>query len=92
MKNNLGDDKLNAKEMFEKLGYELVFENEEVLRYRKNKWLDVEFWKVYEKITGEKMKNYIKVSNVKNMPYFISINLLKSINKQISELGWNNEK
>ena len=43
----------SAKEMFEELGYELVFENEEVLRYRKNKNLDVEFWKVYEKIWGE---------------------------------------
>lgn len=30
----------SAKEMFEELGYELVFENEEVLRYRKNKNLD----------------------------------------------------
>ena len=83
---------MSAKEMFEKLEYELVFENEEVLRYRKNKWLDVEFWKVYEKITGEKMKKYIKVSNVQNIPYFISIELLQAINKQISELGWNNEK
>ena len=50
----------SAKEMFEELGYELVFENEEVLRYRKNKNLDVEFWKVYEKITGEKIRKYIK--------------------------------
>lgn len=83
---------MSAKEMFEKLGYELVFENEEVLRYRKNKWLDVEFWKVYEKITGEKMKKYIKVSNVQNKPYSISIELLQAINKQVEELGWNNEK
>ena len=80
---------MSAKEMFEKLEYELVFENEEVLRYRKNKWLDVEFWKVYEKITGEKMKKYIKVSNVQDRPYFISIELLQAINKQVEELGWN---
>ena len=80
---------MKAKEMFEKLGYELVFENEEVLRYRKNEWLDVEFWKVYEKISGEKIRKHIKVSNVKNMPYFISIDLLQAINKQIEELGWN---
>lgn len=83
---------MSAKEMFEKLEYELVYENEEVLRYRKNKWLDVEFWKVYEKISGEKIRKYIKVSNVKNMPYFISIDLLQAINKQVEELGWNNEK
>lgn len=79
---------MSAKEMFKELGYELVFENEEVLRYRKNKNLDVEFWKVYEKITGEKMRKYIKVSNVRNIPYFISVELLKAINKQIEELGW----
>lgn len=78
----------SAREMFEDLGYELVFENEEVLRYRKNKWLDVEFWKVYEKVTGEKIKKYIKVSNVKNMPYFISVDLLQAINKQVEELNW----
>jgi hypothetical protein len=82
---------VSAKEMFEKLEYELVFENEEVLRYKKNKWLDVEFWKVYEKITGEKMKKYIKVSNVHDRPYFISIELLQAINKQVEELGWNND-
>ena len=79
---------MSAKEMLEKLGYELVYENEEVLRYRKNKWLDVEFWKVYEKITGEKMRKYIRVSNVHNIPYFISVDLLQAINKQIEELGW----
>lgn len=79
---------MSSREMFEDLGYELVFENEEVLRYRKNKWLDVEFWKVYEKVTGEKIKKYIKVSNVKNMPYFISVDLLQAINKQIEELNW----
>ena len=79
---------MSAKEMFEQLGYELVFENEEVLRYRKNKYLDVEFWKVYEKITGEKMRKYINVSNVRNIPYFISVELLQAINKQVEELGW----
>ena len=80
---------MSAKEMFEKLGYELVFENEEVLRYRKNKMLDVEFWKVYEKITGEKMKKYIHISTVRNGSYFMSLELLQAINKQVEELGWN---
>ena len=79
---------MTAKEMFEELGYELVFENSEVLRYRKNKWKDVEFWKVYELVTGEKKKKFIKVSNIKNMPVAITIEDLKAINKQIEELGW----
>ena len=82
----------SAKEMFEELGYELVFENEEVLRYRKNKNLDVEFWKVYEKITGEKIRKYIKVSNIRNIPYFISVELLQAINKQVEELHWKVEE
>lgn len=81
---------MKAKEMFEKLGYELVFENEEVLRYRKNK-LDVEFWKVYEYITGEKIKKRIKVSTVYNQPYFVTTDLLKAINQQVKELNWDNE-
>lgn len=79
---------MNAQEMFEQLGYKLVYENEEVLRYRKNKWLDVEFWKVYEKITGGKMRKNIRVSNVHNIAYFISVDLFQAINKQIEELGW----
>ncbi len=78
---------MSAKEMFEKLGYELVFENKEVLRYRK-KHLDVEFWKVYELVTGEKRKKFIKVSTVYDKPYLISLDLLQAINKQIEELGW----
>ena len=78
---------MKAKEMFEKLGYELVFENKEVLRYRK-KHLDVEFWKVYELVTGEKIKKFIKVSTVYDKPYLISLDLLQAINKQIEELGW----
>ena len=80
---------MNAKEQFEELGYELVFENEEVLRYRKNKWLDVEFWKVYEYVTGEKIKKILKISTIYNKPYLVSIELYKAINKQIEELGWN---
>ena len=80
---------MNAKEMFEELGYELVYENEEVLRYRKNKWLDVEFWKVYEYVTGEKIKKILKISTIYNKPYLVSIELYKAINKQIEELGWN---
>lgn len=82
---------MSAKEMFEKLDYELVFENKAVLRYRKNKKLDVEFWKVYEKVTGEKMRKYIKISSVYDLPYFVSVDLLQAINKQVEELGWNNE-
>ena len=80
---------MSAKEMFEELGYELIFENKEVLRYRKNKWKDVEFWKVYELATGEKKRKFIKVSNVKNMSAAIIIEELQAINKQIEELGWN---
>lgn len=80
---------MSAREMFEELGYELVYENYEVLRYRKDGKLDVEFWKVYETETGKKLKKYIHISDVYSRSYFASINLLQAINKQVEELGWN---
>ena len=65
----------SAKEMFEELGYELVFENEEVLRYRKNKNLDVEFWKVYEKMKEILDYNKTKQNKLEVKSEMVSIDL-----------------
>lgn len=76
--------------MFDELGYEIVYENKEVLRYRLNR-VYIEFWKVYERITGEKIKELLRISTIDDRPYLLNMKELKAINKQVSELGWNNE-
>lgn len=78
---------MKAKEMFEELGYEIVYENKEVLRYRLNR-VYIEFWKVYERITGEKIKELLRISTIDDRPYLLNMKELKAINKQVEELGW----
>lgn len=78
---------MKAKEMFEELGYEIVYENKEVLRYRLNR-VYIEFWKVYERITGEKIKELLRISTTDDRPYLLNMKELKAINKQVEELGW----
>lgn len=78
---------MKAKEMFEKLGYELIQDDMNWLIYSCNKddWFafNVEFNKKnYEiNITGKYPSNG-KV---------IHLTELKAINKQIEELGWNED-
>lgn len=78
---------LTAREMFEKYGEELIQDNEDWLIYsnKPKKWyaFNIEFNKKKKQIhiSGELLSNG-KV---------ISLEELKAINKQIEELGWDNE-
>ena len=69
---------MTAKEMFKKLGYELINENEVVMQY-----YNIEY--DYEICIDKEFKTIEPPC----VPYFfITIDLLKAINKQVEELGW----
>lgn len=79
---------MTAREMFEKYGEELIQDNEDWLIYsnKPKNWyaFNIEFNKKKKQIhiSGELLSNG-KV---------ISLEELKAINKQIEELGWDNER
>lgn len=71
---------MSAKEMFEELGYEQLYNDERMIFYVTYKGVacgsrGIEFRHKYKKIVP-----YNRVQ--------IDIKLLKAINKQIEELGW----
>lgn len=83
---------MNAKEMFEELGFEIVPTIESVVRYRKDKItgfvvikFDKEMKKAYgnefHKINGRYQKKFIPKED----------NLKKAIHQQMKELGWLDE-
>ena len=68
---------MTAKEMFEKLGYELMRDCEYYLFYEKD----------CERISFEKQdKAFIKTYG--DSPEIIDMEELQAINKQVEELGW----
>lgn len=67
---------MTAKEMFEKLGYEEDFHFTYIKYYNKKE--DRYIWFYQETETIE-------------IQFDITMELLKAINKQIEELGWDNE-
>lgn len=69
---------MSAKEMFKELGYELINENEVVMQYY-NKEYDYE-------ICIDKEFKTIEPPCVSY--FFITIDLLQAINKQVEELEW----
>ena len=87
-----------AKEMFGKLGYELIsYGDEELVNYRKYQQKNI-----FEQVVfNNKNKNFwCGVTIVKDFdtliekhtnPITINVSLFQAINKQIEELGWNNE-
>lgn len=69
-----------AKELFEELGYKIVRDDDEFIKYESvsNEDLYIVFYKTYKVILGEPTYDY-----------FCDMDLLKAINKQIEELKWN---
>ena len=76
---------MSAKEMFEKLGYEEKKYREDCIIYRHNKYPHQQI-----KITIKKGM-FIKEDDY-SLAYPITYDDLQAINKQVEELGWNNEK
>ena len=78
---------MTAKEMFEKLGYfeaSMPNADEIVFNFKSS---DIED---YRYIAFNKIDKYIEVDDYTD--YFkLSLEELQAINKQVEELGWNNE-
>lgn len=74
---------MKAKDMFKKLGYELMTNNERRISYYTQKGIS----QGYRMLTFDtKRKKIVPYNRVQ-----IDMDLLKAINQQIKELGWDNE-
>ena len=77
---------MTAKEMFEKLGYKQDKQKTHIVYYKflkLNRELQIEFNFKFKSVEKR------KVPGINSEP--INFKELKAINKQIEELGWNNE-
>lgn len=83
---------MTAKEMFEELGYEITFENKYTLTYTKKFFVSdehqIEFYKNI-KCFASKCWSDSPFEDAK--PFELNMEELKAINKQIEELGWEEE-
>lgn len=79
---------LSAKEMFEKLGYE-YYEDDGFECYKKEKRKLIE----PDYVSFNRLEREVFMSNdSKNgNGVIVDMKLLQAINKQVEELGWNNE-
>ena len=81
---------MTAKEMFEELDYLQSSEDfEEELVYNQNLSHTDSY---YRYISFDKVNKTIEFDDNATEPFYLSYEELKAINKQIEELGWNNEQ
>ena len=81
---------MNAKEMFEKLGYKLEYDYEEIKKYKKTirNGHKIDFIKY---IAFYKSKVFCYTESKNKIDYYaegFDIQELQAINKQVEELGW----
>lgn len=78
---------MTAKEMFEKLGYEQHESRYEIIYNMGNlKYIDD-----YRYISFNKENKTIEVGDNSTGEFYLQLEELKAINKQIEELRWDNE-
>ena len=89
---------MTAKELFEGLGYELIsYDDKQLVNYRvyidEDTFMQVVFNNKYKSFWCGQTRNTYFNGYLQKENSFTSIdmNLLQAINKQIEELGWNNE-
>ncbi len=78
-----------AKEMFEKLGYEIDEQSDKEILY-KMKWeRSSSYWVVF-KMKNKSFECFVTSDSPFTPPesYEINMDLLQAINKQVEELGW----
>lgn len=82
---------MSAKDMFEKLGYELVNKAPMLWQFNDGGFIkNIEFSKTLESIT---FSNYEYYNDGKSQEeYRINMTELQAINKQVEELGWLGDK
>ena len=86
---------MNAKEMFEKLGYKVLVNNKNTLEYLKqteDEKYTITFDKKY-KFIGHYYEQYSKFNNMWTYELCdLTLEELQAINKQVEELGWLDER
>ena len=81
---------MKAKDMFELLGYKQFIEDAITIQYLRDDKHQIRFWKSGKQI--ELFGGYELEIDLENNQYFTdNFELFIAINKQIEELGWNNE-
>ena len=79
---------MSAKEMFEKLGYIENNDREDCLRYTIKGFIG----QIVEIRFYLDTKRFAKQGYDDDIAYLITLEELQAINKQVEELGWNNER
>ena len=82
---------MSAKELFEKLGYERL--GIDTVKYRSDDGgyiKEIIFFEIGRRIVFREWEEYN--NNEPQGQFTMYSDLLEAINKQVSELGWNNEK
>ena len=93
---------MSAEDMFEELGYDLTYENDNVKKYLMAKHIPnridtkyINFTEIEFALNGVKIGSWqtnAYIERIKTFDYtFLTQEELKAINKQVEELGWNNE-
>jgi len=81
---------MSAKEMFEKLGYEIDIENDTEILY-KMKWEISSTYYVSFGLINKRIECFYFASDSPFTPtesFEVDLDLLQAINKQVEELGW----
>ena len=82
---------MKAKEMFEKLGYEICKEDDCILEHKRE---NDKYWTNY--VTFAKFRNYYIVTSrnklYNEIPSLILPNVHQAIHQQMKELGWLDEQ
>ena len=80
---------MTAKEMFEKLGYEQITNNDNLIKYKNDSLGDGDYTYVsFNRIYTEYEVGYYDGYNKTRNPLWVSIQEYKAITKQLKELGW----
>lgn len=87
----------NAKEIFEELGYTQIINDNKYIEYKYTSWLDKKFYynirfdKKHKEIKVKRHTGFIRRFYSKEDLIGFYLSDIQAINKQLEELGWNNE-
>ncbi len=82
---------MSAKEMFEELGFKLVNNTPLLYQYDDGGYIrNIEFISIFKQVRLSEWETYN--NNESQGEYSIDMYLLQAINKQIEELGWNDDR
>lgn len=81
---------MNAKEMFEKLGYSLKVDNNNLIEYSKEDCGHISF--CFDIETKRFYSMYSFSSSIQSTPHSITLDEFEAVQKQMEELGWLEEE